>query len=97
MTDTEIKITKHNWVIEEVANKGPKFYWVCRNCGSSGGPVWGKEDLEPSWEPFLAGTPLVNISNDCAKARNQIDEFIAMYPAWKGYADKARAKKEESV
>lgn len=109
MTDVEAKkFVAHDWKIEEVTipkrmtehtklgSVAKQYFWVCRNCGSAGGPapVLPWEDLtvvEPSQSPFLAGTPLIKISNDCQEAKAQIDEFVAMYPVWKEYVDKARA------
>lgn len=85
---------EHDWKIEEVTTPGPKYYWVCRNCGSSGGPSFlPREQLEikkPKWEPFLAGTPLINLPQDCEEARKQIDDFVRISPVWKEYVDKAR-------
>lgn len=102
MADVTVnKFIPHDWKMEgkfinEREFKEFRHYWICRNCGSSGGPVPlpAPEEvkiLNPSWTPFLAGTPLIGISDDCEKARQQIDEFVATYPVWKEYADKIRA------
>lgn len=87
---------EHNWLIEEVkdAKSDPKFYWICRKCGASGGPSflpWEQLEVKkPKWLPFLAGTPLQPVSDDCDEAKKQIDDFIEKNPMWKEYVDKAR-------
>jgi len=87
----------HDWKIEEVRIpevKDPKYFWCCRRCGASGGPSflpW--ENLEvkaPKWKPFLAGTPLQPVSDNCDEARKQIDEFVAKHPEWSPYVERAR-------
>lgn len=85
---------KHEWKIEELKNTDPKYYWVCRRCGAAGGPSfvpWEHLEVkEPSWLPFLAGTPLQPVSEDCDEAKKQIDDFVEKYPEWKGYVERAR-------
>lgn len=97
--ETPRKIISHNWTTEVIVIGNIKqYFWICRNCGSSGGsaPIPGEEVeiVTPLREPFLAGTPLINISNNCQEAKVQIDEFVALHPVWKPYADKARLSKE---
>lgn len=86
---------KHDWKIEgPVDIPGPKYYWICRRCGASGGPSflpWEELDVKaPRWEPFLAGTPLQPISDNCDEAKKQIDEFVLKHPEWKEYVERAR-------
>lgn len=88
-------LKEHDWKIEGPTGKaGPQYYWICRTCGASGGPSflpWEQLTVKkPRWAPFLSGTPLQPVSEDCDEAKKQIDEFIAKYPVWKEYVDKAR-------
>jgi len=92
-----IRHTLHDWKIEEVAIpdvKDPKYFWVCRRCGASGGPSflpWEQLEVKaPKWKPFLAGTPLQPVSDNCDEAKKQIDAFVTKHPEWKEYADRAR-------
>lgn len=68
--------------------------WVCRRCGVTGGKIddsnhnW-KEQYE-SVQPFLAGTPLVNLSDDCDEAAEQIGIYLEKYPDWSKYLDKIK-------
>ncbi len=84
----------HDWKIEEITTPGPKYYWICRTCGSSGGPSflpWEQLEVKrPKWEPFLAGTPLVELPKDCNKAKEEIDEFIKTYPEWRSHMERGR-------
>lgn len=69
----------HNWTIEEVdgGNLGIGEFWICYDCGASGGPVLGPT---PKWKPFLAGTtPSLKLGDDCDVAR----ALIAAYEAGK--------------
>lgn len=85
---------KHDWKIETIDQPGPKFYWICRKCGCSGGPSflpWEQLEVkEPKWRPFLAGVPLIDLPDDCDLAKKMIDEFIEKYPEWKPKAARAR-------
>lgn len=85
----------HDWKIEGPTEApGAKYYWICRRCGASGGPSflpWEQLEVKaPKWKPFLAGTPLQPVSDNCDEAKKQIDEFVAKHPVWKEYVDRAR-------
>lgn len=74
---------KHSWIIESVdgGNMGTGQFWICPECGASGGPHWeGLEVPPPTIPPFLAGTRL-RVSEDCAKARSQIRQYKEKHEA----------------
>ena len=70
----------HKWDVEEI-DGGPvgcDDFWICHQCGASGGPVWYTESGRgdpPSMGPFLAG-PALDLSDDCDEAKQQIQDFI---------------------
>lgn len=82
----------HIWEKEKVTIKSlpPAFspgweFWKCKECKASGGPVQ-KGDTKPKWEPFLAGTTLIDLSADCDKAKKAIGEYWEKYPASEPFA-----------
>ncbi len=61
---------EHIWGIEEVDGGllGICDFYICHQCGASGGPVWpGKSP--PTFAPFLAD----GSGYDCAEAKRQIE------------------------
>lgn len=91
-----IRTYDHDWKIEgPTGGPGPQYYWICRSCGSSGGPSflpWEQLEVKrPKWDPFLAGTPLIELPIDnCGEAKKRIDAFVEKYPEWKVYVERAR-------
>ncbi len=85
---------KHNWEIasSSAGVVGSYDYWVCHNCGCLGGVLFPEnyEDKEPFRKPYLAGTPLVDLSDDCEEAVKTIDSFVEKYPVWQEYVDRER-------
>lgn len=86
---------EHTWQIEElVCSIDTSYFWLCRVCGSSGGPAptpdKRTETSKPLWTPFLAGTPIIGVSDDCDRAKKSIDDYIEKYPEWIGHRDRAR-------
>lgn len=92
----------HNWIIEEVnAGFDIGYFWVCRQCGCSGGPTGGPLGGETSFgsgKPggylnigyFLAGVGLTNLPEDCDEAKDAIDKYVYKYPDFQ--QDVARAR-----
>src|SRR5690349_12116129 len=93
---------KHKWEIETVdATAGGLDigrFWICWECGTSGGPVGftkAKEDITTGphkpWM-FLAGTPLWELSQDCEEAKKTIDDYVAKHPDYEKELARSRNK-----
>lgn len=56
----------HKWEMKEIdgAHMGVDDFWICIDCGASGGPV--RKSRKP--KPFLAG-PAICLSDDCEAAK----------------------------
>lgn len=70
---------EHTWIIEEVdgGHVGVGDFWLCSDCGASGGPaLLSSKDTPQGWI-FLAGTGL-NLPKDCGKAKRMIEEYKTM-------------------
>ena len=66
---------KHTWVTEEVngGHLGVDDFWICKECGASGGPVmWDRKG--PSFDPFLADGSGLQVGDDCEKAKVLIEQ-----------------------
>lgn len=72
-----LALTPHQWDIQEIDGgpMGVSDFYICRQCGASGGPHLGRPGGEvPSFPPFLAGVE-ATISIDCTIAKRQIEEL----------------------
>lgn len=71
---------EHEWITEEVngGHVGVDDFWVCKNCGASGGPVafWRKSP-GPSMHPFYADGSGLNLTNDCDESKEIIAKHLA--------------------
>lgn len=74
----------HNWEKEIVtirtASPISSQFWKCKECKASGGPVQ-PDAIKPAWGAFLAGTNLIDLSDDCDEAKKAIAEYWKKYPA----------------
>lgn len=72
----------HKWEIEEVDGGpvGTEDFWICRQCGASGGPVCytdgTKHEPPPSFEPFLADGSGLKLTHDCEESLKMIQDYI---------------------
>lgn len=70
---------KHNWTTEEIdgGNLGSADFWICHDCGASGGPVWYDQNgpKEQSWQPFYADGSGLKLSDNCDEAKKQIINY----------------------
>ena len=75
----------HQWqkILVDGGPVGADEFYICFECGTSGGPVDWSSKGPGSYGRFLAGAPLSDLSEDCAEAKQQIDEFVARYPRYK--------------
>lgn len=75
---------EHVWEKEAEIVKAPTniafYFWKCKECGASGGPVRLKT-AKPEGSLFLAGAGLVDLPDDCGEAKKLIAEYWEKYPA----------------
>jgi hypothetical protein len=87
-------MSEHRWGIREIYLAGLPvgIIWICPMCGATAGQ-WDVEHPNHPVDPvpFLAGTPLCNLSLNCEEAEKQIDEYVEKYPAWNEYVGRTRA------
>ena len=85
---------EHNWEVETIeCSLDTVDFWICRNCGCSGGPTGGQENKISDWI-FVAGVPIQGgvLPKDCDEARKLIDTFVEKYPEYKERIDRERGK-----
>ncbi len=74
-------IKDHAWEKETVTVHSSSIdFWKCVKCKASGGPVKSGASV-PVWGPFLAGTNLIDLPDDCDEAKKKIAEYWEKYPA----------------
>lgn len=77
----------HKWETELIdgGHVGSDDFWICHQCGASGGPVWTdyltKQIIPgPSMGAFVPG-PAIDVSeSDCEAAKVAIDKLAEKYP-----------------
>jgi len=66
----------HVWETEEVdgGHLGVEDFWICRQCGASGGPVgFGGS---PAFPPFYADGSGLNLTDDCDESREMVARHL---------------------
>lgn len=68
-------VKAHAWQVEEIDGGPVGFgdFWICHECGASGGPYWSDDKLPT--RAFLAGPALPLSALDCDAAKLVVDAY----------------------